>query len=94
MKFVPGTLGTRELERMVKSTGEAAAAFHLRPVSFAEMKGVADGGCCMPPRLLYRTEAAQWFADLFTGGSLMDPSALARNYAAVKALHRTLPSLP
>ncbi|MBK6541322.1 MAG: DUF1015 domain-containing protein [Flavobacteriales bacterium] len=52
VKFVPGTLGPRELERMVKA-GEAAAAFHLRPVSFAEMKGVADGGCCMPPKSTY-----------------------------------------
>ncbi|MBK9537751.1 MAG: DUF1015 family protein [Flavobacteriales bacterium] len=37
---------------MVKA-GEAAAAFHLRPVNFAEMKGVADGGCCMPPKSTY-----------------------------------------
>lgn len=52
VKFVPGTYGVSELERMVKS-GEAAAAFHLRPVSFTELKAVADGGGCMPPKSTY-----------------------------------------
>lgn len=52
VKFVPGTYGVTELERMVKA-GEAAAAFHLRPVSFAELKAVADSGGCMPPKSTY-----------------------------------------
>jgi uncharacterized protein (DUF1015 family) len=52
VKFVPGTSGAQELERMVKD-GEAAAAFHLRPVSFAELKAVADSGGCMPPKSTY-----------------------------------------
>jgi uncharacterized protein (DUF1015 family) len=52
VKFVPGTQGVAELERMVKS-GEAAVAFNLRPVSFAELKAVADTGGCMPPKSTY-----------------------------------------
>ena len=52
VKFVPGTAGVSELERMVKS-GEAAAAFNLRPVSFEELKAVADTGGCMPPKSTY-----------------------------------------
>jgi len=52
VKFVPGTHGTAELERMVKS-GEVAAAFNLRPVSFEELKAVADTGGCMPPKSTY-----------------------------------------
>ena len=52
VKFVPGTYGVTELERMVKA-GEAAAAFNLRPVSFAELKAVADSGGCMPPKSTY-----------------------------------------
>ncbi|MCB9183916.1 MAG: DUF1015 domain-containing protein [Flavobacteriales bacterium] len=50
--FVPGTAGTRELDRRV-SMGEAAAAFHLYPVSFAELKAVADEGGTMPPKSTY-----------------------------------------
>lgn len=49
VKFVPGTQGVEELERMVRS-GEAKVAFHLRPVSFAELKAVADEGRSMPPK--------------------------------------------
>lgn len=52
VKFVPGTYGVAELERMVKS-GEAAAAFNLRPVSFEELQAVADTGGCMPPKSTY-----------------------------------------
>lgn len=52
VKFIPGTHGVSELERMVKS-GEAAAAFNLRPVSFEELKAVADTGGCMPPKSTY-----------------------------------------
>ena len=49
VKFVPGTEGVAELDRMVRK-GEAAVAFHLRPVSFEELKAVADSGGCMPPK--------------------------------------------
>lgn len=50
--FIPGTAGVAELERMVR-TGEVAAAFNLRPVSFQELKEVADTGGCMPPKSTY-----------------------------------------
>jgi uncharacterized protein (DUF1015 family) len=52
VRFVPGTFGPKELERMVHD-GEAAVGFHLRPVSFAELKAVADSGGCMPPKSTY-----------------------------------------
>lgn len=52
VKFVPGTLGVAELERLVRS-GEAAVAFHLRPVGFDELKAVADSGLAMPPKSTY-----------------------------------------
>ncbi|MBK9175396.1 MAG: DUF1015 domain-containing protein [Flavobacteriales bacterium] len=49
VRFVPGTMGTSELDRLV-STGESAAAFHLHPVSFAQLQAVADEGGTMPPK--------------------------------------------
>lgn len=52
VRFIPGTSGVAELERMVKA-GEAAAAFNLRPVGFEELKAVADTGGCMPPKSTY-----------------------------------------
>ncbi|MBK6775730.1 MAG: DUF1015 domain-containing protein [Flavobacteriales bacterium] len=52
IRFVPGTQGTAELERMVKM-GEAAVAFHLRPISFEELKAVADSNGTMPPKSTY-----------------------------------------
>lgn len=52
VRFIPGTHGVVELERMVKA-GECAAAFNLRPVSFSELKEVADSGGCMPPKSTY-----------------------------------------
>jgi uncharacterized protein (DUF1015 family) len=48
-RFIPGTHGTMELDRLVGS-GEAAVAFHLHPVTFAELKAVADAGGTMPPK--------------------------------------------
>jgi len=48
-RFVPGTHGTGELDRLVH-TGEAAVAFHLHAVTFAELKAVADAGGTMPPK--------------------------------------------
>lgn len=50
--FVPGTQGTTTLDRLVDQ-GKAAAAFHLYPVSFAELQAVADHGCIMPPKSTY-----------------------------------------
>lgn len=50
--FVPGTLGTSELDRRVDS-GEAAIAFHLHPVSFEQLKAVSDEGGSMPPKSTY-----------------------------------------
>lgn len=50
--FVPGTAGPHALEAMVRN-GEAAVAFNLCPVSFAELKAVADSGGCMPPKSTY-----------------------------------------
>lgn len=52
VRFVPGTAGVGELERMVRD-GEAAVAFNLRPVSFDELQAVADSGGCMPPKSTY-----------------------------------------
>jgi uncharacterized protein (DUF1015 family) len=52
VKFIPGTQGIAELERMVHD-GEAAVAFSLRPVSFAELQEVSDTGGCMPPKSTY-----------------------------------------
>jgi uncharacterized protein (DUF1015 family) len=48
-RFIPGTQGTTELDRMVEA-GEAAVAFHLHPVTFSELKAVADTGGTMPPK--------------------------------------------
>lgn len=50
--YVPGIHGTAELDRRVDQ-GEAAAAFHLHPVSFDELMAVADAGATMPPKSTY-----------------------------------------
>jgi uncharacterized protein (DUF1015 family) len=52
VRFIPGTQGIAELARMVED-GEAAVAFSLRPVSFAELQSVSDTGGCMPPKSTY-----------------------------------------
>lgn len=52
VRFVPGTAGPEELERLVKN-GDAAVAFNLRPVSFEELRAVADQGERMPPKSTY-----------------------------------------
>ncbi|MCC6840404.1 MAG: DUF1015 domain-containing protein [Flavobacteriales bacterium] len=49
VRFVPGMLGPGELERSVMA-GQTDAGFHLRAVSFAEMRTVADHRECMPPK--------------------------------------------
>jgi uncharacterized protein (DUF1015 family) len=52
IRFVPGTHGTGELDRLVED-GSVAAAFHLHPVGFADLKAVADTGGTMPPKSTY-----------------------------------------
>jgi uncharacterized protein (DUF1015 family) len=52
VSFVPGTEGTKYLDRLVES-GKAAVAFHLHPVEFAELKAVSDTGGIMPPKSTY-----------------------------------------
>ncbi len=52
ISFVPGICGTVELEKLVDD-GSAAAAFHLHPVSFTEMRAVADTGGIMSPKSTY-----------------------------------------
>ena len=49
IRFVPGTHGTAELEQAVNSD-KADVAFHLRAVTFNELRKVADSGGCMPPK--------------------------------------------
>ncbi|MDQ3101533.1 MAG: DUF1015 family protein [Bacteroidota bacterium] len=52
ISFIPGIEGTKYLETLVDS-GKAAAAFHLHPVSFSELRSVADTGGTMPPKSTY-----------------------------------------
>lgn len=52
VRFVPGTSGTSELDRLVVS-GKAAVAFHLHPVAFDELKAVSDTCGIMPPKSTY-----------------------------------------
>ncbi|MGE5199525.1 MAG: DUF1015 domain-containing protein [Rhodospirillaceae bacterium] len=47
--FVGGIRGTAELEKLVTS-GKAAVAFSLYPVSVADLMGIADAGEIMPPK--------------------------------------------
>jgi len=47
--FVGGIRGTAELEKLV-SSGKAAVAFSLYPVSTADLMGIADAGQIMPPK--------------------------------------------
>ena len=52
IRFIPGINGTRALDEIVTS-GKAKVAFHLFPVSFEELKNVADTGGTMPPKSTY-----------------------------------------
>jgi uncharacterized protein (DUF1015 family) len=47
--FIGGARGTGELERLV-TTGRAAVAFSMYPVSVADLVGIADAGGIMPPK--------------------------------------------
>ncbi len=49
VRFVPGTQGPGELERLVHA-GKADAGFHLHAVDFGELRAVADQHACMPPK--------------------------------------------
>lgn len=49
---VPGTMGIGELDRLVDS-GMVAAAFHLHPVEFDELRAVSDSHGIMPPKSTY-----------------------------------------
>ncbi len=49
VRFVPGTHGTTELDRLVDSC-QAAVGFHLHPIGFDALKAVADTSGTMPPK--------------------------------------------
>ena len=49
IQFVGGIRGTAELERLVTS-GKAAVAFSMFPVSVGDLMGIADAGEIMPPK--------------------------------------------
>lgn len=49
IRFIGGSRGTKELERLVDS-GEFAAAFNLYPTSISQVMEVADEGKIMPPK--------------------------------------------
>jgi uncharacterized protein (DUF1015 family) len=60
--FVGGARGTGELERLV-SSGYAAAAFSMHPVSVADLMTVCDAGGIMPPK-------STWFEPKLRDGLL------------------------
>ncbi len=60
--FVGGARGTGELERLV-SSGKAAVAFSLFPVSVADLMAVSDAGAIMPPK-------STWFEPKLRDGLL------------------------
>jgi len=49
IRFVGGSRGTKELERLVDS-GEFAVAFQLYPTTISQVMEVADEGKIMPPK--------------------------------------------
>jgi uncharacterized protein (DUF1015 family) len=61
--FVGGARGTAELERLV-SSGQAAVAFSLYPVSVADLMRVSDAGAIMPPK-------STWFEPKLRDGLLI-----------------------
>jgi len=60
--FVGGARGTAELERLVTS-GAAAVAFSMYPVTVAELMAIADAGSIMPPK-------STWFEPKLRDGLL------------------------
>ena len=61
--FVGGARGTAELERRVTS-GEAAVAFSLHPVSVDDLMAISDAGGIMPPK-------STWFEPKLRDGLLV-----------------------
>jgi uncharacterized protein (DUF1015 family) len=61
--FVGGARGTEELEKLVTS-GKAAVAFSLYPVSVASLMDVSDAGAIMPPK-------STWFEPKLRDGLLI-----------------------
>lgn len=61
--FLPGTKDTGEIEQAVDS-GKMVAAFCLYPVTFEELKSVADSGKVMPPK-------STWIEPKFENGLLI-----------------------
>jgi uncharacterized protein (DUF1015 family) len=62
--FIGGSRGTGELERLV-STGHAAAAFSMYPVSMDDLFAIADAGGIMPPK-------STWFEPKLRDGLLVN----------------------
>jgi uncharacterized protein (DUF1015 family) len=60
--FIGGIRGTAELERAV-SSGAAAVAFSLFPVTVEELMAIADAGSIMPPK-------STWFEPKLRDGLL------------------------
>ena len=60
--FVGGARGTAELEKAV-SSGKAAVAFSLHPVSVGDLMTIADAGGIMPPK-------STWFEPKLRDGLL------------------------
>jgi uncharacterized protein (DUF1015 family) len=63
IEFVGGIRGTAELERLV-SSGQAAVAFSMCPVSVADLMAIADAGGIMPPK-------STWFEPKLRDGLLV-----------------------
>jgi uncharacterized protein (DUF1015 family) len=61
--FVGGIRGPAELERLV-SSGKAAVAFSMYPVSVADLMAIADSGGIMPPK-------STWFEPKLRDGLLV-----------------------
>jgi uncharacterized protein (DUF1015 family) len=61
--FVGGARGTDELERLV-SSGKAAIAFSLHPVSVSDLVAISDAGGIMPPK-------STWFEPKLRDGLLV-----------------------
>jgi len=61
--FVGGIRGTGELEHLV-SSGKAAVAFSMYPVSIADLMAIADAGGIMPPK-------STWFEPKLRDGLLI-----------------------
>jgi len=62
--FVGGIRGTAELERLVTS-GKAAVAFSMYPVSVADLMAISDAGGIMPPK-------STWFEPKLRDGLLIN----------------------